>query len=425
MKKEGKRVIRWRTATTKLEGAAYLQEMAEKGWILEDMNHLTYAFREGEPQYLCYRMEQRERTLSEEERVEYEKNGWREVCHYELEYIFVRGRDPFADDVEEHKEIIMQDLEQKIKREEKTEKNNRYIQLGILGCLFLSVFLISGFSKETLYLIPEVLLRWAPWILLAYLASRRRVKKLRQEQERVQEGDISDEYTDWRKSRKTTFCLIAGLLVCLFIWVFYTSDFNERTFVLPTEISYKEIPAVRLERLTEEPLRRTGESIDPSMEGFRFNLNFGEGTGYDIQKEMGGFENYVVDYRYQWETKRQMETQQCMQTEDDIELKLDTMFYQYRDSNHAGREYRLILQHEKEMEEYWKEEGFDFPAAEVISEGQGEFETLHLCRTEWGKETSYHLVYRLGVYLLELDYAGKDIPPEKLIAEVEKVIEAQ
>ena len=100
MKKEGKHITRWKTGATKLQGAAYLREMAENGWILEDMNHLTYSFREDEPQYLTYRLVERESYLTEEERAEYEKNGWQEVCHYEREYVFVKERDPFEEDAE-------------------------------------------------------------------------------------------------------------------------------------------------------------------------------------------------------------------------------------------------------------------------------------------------------------------------------------
>ena len=71
MEKDGKRIKRWRTGATKLQGAAYLRDMAEQGWILEDMNHLMYIFREEEPRYLRYRLEERESVLTEEERAAY------------------------------------------------------------------------------------------------------------------------------------------------------------------------------------------------------------------------------------------------------------------------------------------------------------------------------------------------------------------
>ena len=104
MKKEGKHITRWKTGATKLQGAAYLQEMAEQGWILEDMNHLMYTFREDEPQYFRYRLGEFEHALTVEEREALEQDGWTEVCHYELEYIFVKERDPFEEDKEENKE---------------------------------------------------------------------------------------------------------------------------------------------------------------------------------------------------------------------------------------------------------------------------------------------------------------------------------
>ena len=94
MKKEGKHITRWKTGATKLQGAAYLREMAEQGWILEDMNHLMYTFREEEPQYLKYRILDRDCVMAAEEREAYEKDGWTEVCHYELEYVFVKEENP-------------------------------------------------------------------------------------------------------------------------------------------------------------------------------------------------------------------------------------------------------------------------------------------------------------------------------------------
>ncbi|MBR3993614.1 MAG: DUF2812 domain-containing protein, partial [Anaerotignum sp.] len=121
MKKEGKRITRWKTGATKLQGAAYLREMAENGWILEDMNHLTYSFREDEPRYLKYRMENPERALTEEELAEYAKDGWQKVCHYELEYVFVKERDPFEEDTEEERQEVLEELDRQIRLEKENE----------------------------------------------------------------------------------------------------------------------------------------------------------------------------------------------------------------------------------------------------------------------------------------------------------------
>ena len=108
----------------------------------------------------------------------------------------------------------------------------------------------------------------------------------------MREGDISDEYTDWRASRRATIFLVLAVVLGMGAWVYYASDFNEKTFDMPSEISYKEIPAVRLENLVDEPLTRAGDSIDPDMEGFRVNPDMFAGSMYTIKKNMGGFDNY-------------------------------------------------------------------------------------------------------------------------------------
>ena len=153
MKKEGKHITRWKTGATKLQGAAYLKEMAENGWILEDMNHLAYSFREDEPQYYRYRIEERESYLTEEEQAEYEKNGWQEVCHYDREYVFVKEREPFEEDTE----IQRQEVAEEIDREITQVKKNYKIYALFFVITFLIAFVIlamsvgvSVFNRDTL-----------------------------------------------------------------------------------------------------------------------------------------------------------------------------------------------------------------------------------------------------------------------------------
>ncbi|MGM9917059.1 DUF2812 domain-containing protein [Anaerotignum sp.] len=414
-----KKIRRWKSSTTKLQGEAYLREMAEQGLILEDMGYYQFIFREGEPQYLQYRMEERKNILTEEEREAYAREGWQEVCHYELEYIFVRERDPFAEDAAANAAEIAAELDEKIALEKKNERTNRYGQLAAIGIGLIAVFSISGFSGRALYLAIQFLVRFLPWILLAFVLSRRRTKKLQREKEEVLNGNISDDYTDWRKGRRATFILITMLVVGLGVWVYYASDFNEKTFDLPQEISYEEIPAVRLEMLTEEKLVRAGESIDPSKEGIRMNAAFWEGNMYDIQKEMGGFENYGIDYRYLLKTEEKVETKQCMQTEDGMELNLDTMYYRFRSERDAVMQYNDRLEREEEMADVWKEIGV--PPSEIVSMESGVFDVLHICRTG---ELIYHIICRQGKQVMEVKYSG-NTEIEAILKEIDAVFTAQ
>lgn len=413
-----KRIKRWKSGGD-LQKAAYLQEMAEQGLLLEDMGYYQFIFREGEPQFLQYRVEERESVLTEEEKAAYAEEGWQEVCHYELEYIFVRERDPFAEDAAANAAEIAAELDEKIALEKKNERTNRYGQLAAIGIGLIAVFSISGFSGRALYLAIQFLVRFLPWILLAFVLSRRRTKKLQREKEEVLNGNISDDYTDWRKGRRATFILITMLVVGLGVWVYYASDFNEKTFDLPQEISYEEIPAVRLEMLTEEKLVRAGESIDPSKEGIRMNAAFWEGNMYDIQKEMGGFENYGIDYRYLLKTEEKVETKQCMQTEDGMELNLDTMYYRFRSERDAVMQYNDRLEREEEMADVWKEIGV--PPSEIVSMESGVFDVLHICRTG---ELIYHIICRQGKQVMEVKYSG-NTEIEAILKEIDAVFTAQ
>ncbi|MBQ2924857.1 MAG: DUF2812 domain-containing protein, partial [Anaerotignum sp.] len=408
MKKEGKRITRWKTGITKMQGAAYLREMAENGWILEDMNHLTYSFREDEPQYLTYRLTERESYLMEEERAEYEKNGWQEVCHYEREYVFVKERVPFEEEAEIQRQEVAEEIDREITL---VKKNNKiYIWIFIIAVLIGFVVLlmsvgVSIFNRDTLLAFVTQL---GPNLLIILAGGWMTMRRLRKKKERVMEGDIPEEYTDWRSSRRTTIFLVAVLLIGLGAWVYYAAEFNEKTFDMPSEISYQEIPAVRLENLFDEPLTRAGESIDPKMEGFRVNPDMFEGVMYNNQKKLGGFDNYGVDHRFLLKMKEKVETYQCMQMEDGIELNMDTDYSYFRDIRDAGVRYIELCVDEEQMDAYWREQGMDFPVAQEISVESERIDNLHICRTDWTNEIAYHVVANKGSQVLELHYSGKD-----------------
>ena len=112
MSRNDRRIKKWRSAGTL--GELYLKEMAEQGLLLEDMTHLKYIFREDEPQHLRYRIEELEHAPTDEERAEYAKDGWQEVCHYELDYVF--AKECSADEPEVSQEAVLRDLDKKIER---------------------------------------------------------------------------------------------------------------------------------------------------------------------------------------------------------------------------------------------------------------------------------------------------------------------
>ena len=165
-----KRIKRWKSGGD-LQKAAYLQEMAEQGLLLEDMGYYKFIFREGEPQSLQYRVEERENVPTEGEKAAYAEKGWQEVCHYETEYIFAREREPFMEDAAVNAANISAKLDEKIELVKKDERNGRYGQFLIIGIGLIAAFFLFGFSDRTLHLAIQMLVRFLPWILLAFLLS--------------------------------------------------------------------------------------------------------------------------------------------------------------------------------------------------------------------------------------------------------------
>ena len=423
---EEKRIKKWKTATSERLGAVYLRDMAEQGMILEDMSHLMYIFREGEPQYLRYRMETRERALTEEERAAYAKDGWREVCHYELEYVFVKERDPFTEEPEVDQQELVVEIDKQLKEEKKNMGMHKIFYPVLFGFFIIILFMNMGTKTFSGPFLQKFLINFGPTALIAFLGSIWSIRRLKKKKERVLEGDIPKEYTDWRMERRTIVFLVTVLIIGLGIWIFYASDFNEKTFDLPQEISYEKIPAVRLEMLTDEKLVRAGESIDMSKKGIRLNAASWEGNMYDIQKEMGGFENYGIDYRYLLKTKEKVETRQCMQTENGTELNLDTMYYRFRSGVDAVTQYDSSVKKEEEMKDVWEERGIEVPSPKLVFVETDAFLRKHICKKEYSDETVYHIVCQGEEHqIMELWYSGGDVTVEQLMAEIDKVFKAQ
>lgn len=423
-----KKVRRWKSSTTKLQGTAYLREMAEQGLLLEDMSHLMYIFREGEPQYLQYRMEERKNILTEEEREAYAKEGWQEVCHYELEYIFARERDPFTEDAAANAAEIAAELDEEIKLEEKNERTNRYGQLAVIGIGLIAAFLIFGFSDGTLYLAVRMLVRFLPWILLAFVLSRRRTKKLQREKEEVLNGNISDDYTDWRKGRRATFILIAFLVIGLGVWVFYASDFNEKTFILPQEVSYAEIPAVRIEQIKKGSWEQIGEGLEPEREGIQMgNIDYVGNAEYRSKKRWGELYNYGIVYRYLPSLESKVFTTQYLQEAEMGETaKMETTYYRYRLELLAER--KFAKEEARNMggsgiytgdEIYWQEGTVEFLDAE-----KDKLDDLHVCMVTSELGERLHILARQGKQLMEVKYSG-NAEREAILKEIAAVFTAQ
>ncbi len=226
------------------------------------------------------------------------------------------------------------------------------------------------------------------------------------------------------KQRLLSGIALAVLLLYFGVRLYFMSDFNEKTFDLPVEISYAEVSAVRLEKLTDEPLARTGDAIDPDMEGLRFEADFTKGRMYEIKKEMGTFENYGVDYRHELHTERHLETKQEMQTDDGVELWLDTEYTHFRQEKSAEVKYKDAVKREASMNEMWEQEQSSW-VSKTVSVEDSYFDDLHICRTDFSDSVTTHVVCRKGTQVMELDHNAPEMVLEKLLMEIKAVFAAQ
>ena len=422
MEKEGKRIRRWRTGKSKLQGAAYLREMAEQGWILEDMNHLMYIFREEEPRYLRYHLEEFKHALTAEEREGYEKDGWQEVCHYELEYIFVREREPFEDDEEIDRQDLAESIDKQLKEDLDLRKNMFLVTVLIIGGFLLLFLLQEGFGGIRKEMIANLMVSFGPNLFFIFLGGWLVNHRLKKKKRKLEEGDTPDEYTDWRKQkhRGTIGVLIGFLLIGWAVCI--EAEWNQKKYDLPEEISYWDIPAVRLENLEEDNLERIGTNVSSikELEGLHLGMDLYERSEYQRLRWLSNFNNYVVDHRWLLITE-QVETNQRVQDRSGTEINLDGEY------NHFILEFLAEKQYQDDLE--WEREKpsakYGLEEHHIITEtAKGNFDALHICRTEFGDETELHILCREGTQVMEVNYDGQ-ADADDVLVEIQKVFLAQ
>lgn len=422
MEKDGKRIKRWRTGATKLQGAAYLRDMAEQGWILEDMNHLMYFFREEEPRYLRYRLEERESVLTEEERAAYEKDGWTEVCHYELEYIFVREREPFADDEEIDRQDLAESIDKQLKEDLGLRKNMFLVTVLIIGGFLLLFLLQEGFDGIKKEMIANLMVSFGPNLFFIFLGGWLVNHRLKKKKRQLEEGDIPAEYADWRKQKRSGIIVVSMLVLVIGWAVCIEAEWNQKKYDMPKEISYWDVPAVRLERLEEGELEPIGKKVSSikELEGLHLGMSLYEQSEYQRLRWLSNFNNYVVDHRWLLITE-QVETNQRVLNTSGEEIWLDGKYDHFILEFLAEKQYRDDLEWEKEK----LSTKYGMEKHDIITEtAKGNFDELHICRTEFGDKTVLHILCREGTQVMELNYDGQ-ADADDVLLEIQRVFLAQ
>ena len=348
--------------------------------------------------------------------------GWKKAGNWEEQYIFVKERDLWNDDATE-RQMMVEEIDRRLER----EKADR-TAIGVLGLILFAFFGVTLFLQYGTDLFfedmgIELFVQFGPNLVLlvagGWLVSRR----LRKKKERMLEGEsVSARDTAWRGSRiRTAVAVAAGVL--LIGWAIYIeAGWNEKVSDLPQEINYAEVPAVRLENLEEDNLERIGTNFSSikELEVLHLGMDLYERSEYQRLRWLSNFNNYVVDHRWLLITE-QVETNQRVQDRSGTEINLDGEY------NHFILEFLAEKQYQDDLE--WEREKpsakYGLEEHDVITEtAKGNFDALHICRTEFGDETELHILCREGTQVMEVNYDGQ-ADADDVLVEIQKVFLAQ
>ena len=85
---------------------------------------------------------------------------------------------------------------------------------------------------------------FGPTALIAFAGGYWEIRKLRRKKKRVEDGDIPDEYTNWRKDRVIKAFLALMGVVLVVGGTYYGGNFNDKTFDLPKKSTYANLRCV-------------------------------------------------------------------------------------------------------------------------------------------------------------------------------------
>lgn len=421
MKKEGKRIRRWRGGMDAVQTAQYFHDMAAEGWILEEIGYVFYIFREEAPQELTYRVVTMKAAATGEELAKYEADGWQKVTNCDEEYVFVKERDLWNDDAAE-RQMMVEEIDRQLETDSEMRKNMTIVTLVIVGLFLLLFFLQYGTDMFVDGLGMNLLISFGPNLLLIVVGGWLMSRRLRKKKERMLDGEsVSARDTDWRSSRIRTVAAVA-VGVLLIGWALYIeAGWNEKKYDMPVEVSYQDIPAVRLEKLESGELVRVGKNVSSlkATDGLHLGMSQLEAAEYQWMRWMSNFDNYVIDHRYLLIAEHVETDQRAKNAANDAEVELRTEYYRYITEGLAKKQFTGDLEWEDAF--YADHVKWD---RELLKSQEDIFDELHVCRRDFGKESDIHILCQQGKQVMELDYTGQ-AEPERILKEVEKVFEAQ
>ena len=406
-----KRIKRWKGGMDAGKTARYLHDMAAEGLRLEKVGYLFYIFREDAPADLLYSVQKFKDLLSEEELEAYAGAGWQVVDHLEQEYVFVKERDTWAEDTIDQ-QAVAEEIDREMERAKEIYRGEAIVLLAMIGIFSLLFFLQFGREMFSEGMGRDMLISLGPSLLIAFFGGGLALCRLRKKRERIQAGGILEKDTNWRRQRKIN--AIGWLIVVLLLGgaIYYGMGWNETIYDLPQEISYAELPAVRLEKLEENELIRMGKSLAEQQEDVK-NIYGSSNIWYT-------YDNSVRDYGNLIFMKEIRTWQDMRDTEKNTEIELTTAYYDFLCQILAKKQYKESLKQEEEL--YGRFDDSDM--RKVIETPGGAFDEAHICQKDYTDESVIHVLCRQGRQVMELDYNGQT-DAEYILAEVEKVFEAQ
>ena len=307
------------------------------------------------------------------------------------------------------RQMMVEEIDRRLER----EKSDR-TAIGVLGPIPFAFFGGTLFLQYGTDLFFEDLgialfVQFAPNLVLllggGWLVSRR----LRKKKERMLDGEtVSARDTDWRGSRIRTMAVLAVGVLLIGWAVCIGAEWNQKKYDLPLDVSYRDIPAVRLENLEEGNLERIGKNISTAQEqdSLYFKLN--------------QFHNYVIDHRWLLIIE-QVETNQRVQDQTGTEISLNEEYHHFILEVLAEKQYQDALEWEEEK----PSTQYGLEKHHILTEtAKGNFDALHICRTEFGDKTELHILCREGKQVMELNYDGQ-ADADDVLVEIQKVFLAQ
>ncbi|MBR4114046.1 MAG: DUF2812 domain-containing protein [Anaerotignum sp.] len=411
MEKDGKRIKRWKGGMDTVQTAGYLRDMAAEGWILEESGYLFYIFREETPQDLTYRLVTMKNAPTGEELAKYEAEGWKKVTHWEEEYIFVKERDIWDDDALE-RQMMIEEIDRQLERE-KTDRKATGI-LGLVLFAFFGIILFMQYGTDLFFeeLGMHLFVNFGPSLFFLIFGGWLVIRRLRKKKERLLDGEtVSAGDTDWKGSRiRAMIAIVVGF--SLIGWALYLeAGWNEKITDLPMEIDYREVPAVRLERIEDAKLVRTGKDVETQKANI-LNVYGPAFLGWH------SYDNAVRDHGMLI-IMEETETEQRMRPEDgDGVIELSTDYCDFLFAFMAEKEYKEQLDWENDIFE-----GDNRWDARVVQEMDA-FDETHICKKKFTGEAVLHILCRQGKQIMELEYTGQ-AEQERILEEIAAVFDAQ